>query len=386
MLPKHDYMIVGSGLAGSVLTNLLSNRGKTVLVVESRKNVGGNIVEKIMDGIPVHQYGPHIFHTDNEIIWDLVNKYTEFDTTYIHSPIAISDGIQYNLPLNMNTFSKIFNVYKVSDVAKAIMNEINTCKFDYKNPKNLEEKAISMIGTTVYQKLIRDYTEKQWNKKCTDLPPDIIARIPFRLTYNNRYFNDRFQGMPVCKNEKGGYQILIENLLYQNKHRVDVLTNWKIENIQQLKAVKERYSCDKVIYTGRIDTLFGIDALEFRSCDFIHEKIKMSNMYGNSVINICDKSKDATRIIEHKNFYQRNHEILSKPYTYVTYEYPCEPDSDSEPLYPINDKRNQEVYEKFKAMAERENIILCGRLAEYKYYDMDDVILSAMDCYEKLPL
>ena len=362
----YDYLIVGSGLFGSTFANLAKKDKKKVLVIEKRANVGGNIYTEEIEGIQVHKYGAHIFHTDYKEVWEYVNSFVEFNR-YTNSPIARYKDEIYNLPFNMNTFSKIWkDVITPEDALKHIDKEKKEIKGE---PKNLEEQAISLVGRTIYEKLIKGYTEKQWNRDCKDLPSFIIKRLPVRLTYDNNYFNDRYQGIPI-----GGYTKLIENML--EGIEVKLNTNF-FDDIEYYKSIAK-----KIIYTGPIDEYFDykLGKLDWRSLKFDTKVINKENFQGNAVVNYTGREVEYTRVIEHKHF--DNTCVSDK--TVVTYEYPMDYKEGMEKYYTVNDDKNNELANKYKELAEKEkNVIFGGRLAEYKYYDMDDVIKSAMDNYIK---
>lgn len=366
-MKKYDFIIVGSGLYGLTFNYLARQAGYSCLIIERRKHIGGNIYTPIIDGIPIHQYGPHIFHTDNIEIWDFVCSLCEM-VPFINSPIAVYKDEVYNLPFNMNTFSKMFGVIKPSEVEDILNKERSDANII--QPLNLREQAISMVGTTVFKKLIEGYTEKQWGKKCEDLPPDIIRRIPYKLTYDNNYYSDRFQGIP-----QNGYDELIKNLLKDTEVIFDDYLSNK-ENYDKLGKY--------IIYTGPIDEYFNFSEgiLEWRSVSFKTEKFLCKNYQGCGVVNFTSKDVPYTRSIEHKFFNASvNNE---KEITYVSQEYPMEWRQGTEPYYPINTERNNNTYNRYKELSLKENnVIFGGRLAEYKYFDMDDVIYEAMKCFER---
>lgn len=362
----YDYLIVGSGLFGSTFANLAHKNGKKVLVIDRRDHIAGNIYTKNIEGIEVHEYGAHIFHTDYKDVWEYVNSFVEFNR-YTNSPIARIGNEIYNLPFNMNTFSKIWDdVFTPEDALRHINEERK--EIDHE-PLNLEEQAISLVGRTIYEKLIKGYTEKQWNRDCKDLPSFIIKRLPVRLTYDNNYFNDRYQGIPI-----GGYTLLVEKMLagIEVKLNEDYLSN------------KEYYDslANKVVYTGPIDEYFNysLGKLEWRSLVFETEILNEENHQGNAVVNYTGKEVAYTRVIEHKHF-----ENNKSDKTVITYEYPADYKDGMEKYYTVNNDKNNDLASRYKELAaKQENVIFGGRLAEYKYYDMDDVIKSAFDKY-KLP-
>ncbi len=361
---KYDYLIVGSGLFGSVFAHEAKKAGKKCLVVERRSHIGGNIYCKQKDGINIHKYGAHIFHTSNKKVWDYINQFAEFNN-YINCPVANYKGEIYNLPFNMNTFSKMWEI-KIPQEAEQIISEQR--KVITSEPQNLEEQAISLVGTDIYTKLIKGYTEKQWGRKCTELPAFIIKRLPVRYTYDNNYFNDRYQGIPI-----GGYNQIIEKMLED----IDVELNCNFN----ICFDKDQNISKKVIYTGAIDEYFNYELghLEYRGLKFETEKLECDNYQGVAVMNYTDSETPYTRIIEHKHF-----EFGKQPVTYITKEYPQEWQPGEEAYYPVNNSKNQKLYEQYKELANKEtNIVFGGRLGEYKYYDMDKVIESALNLAEK---
>ena len=364
---KYDYLIVGSGLFGSTCANLLNKKGKKVLVIDRRDHIGGNIYTENVEGINVHRYGAHIFHTDYKDVWDYVNSFVEFNR-YTNSPIARIGNEVYNMPFNMNTFSKIWSdVFTPSDALRHINEEKKEIVGE---PKNLEEQAISLVGRTIYEKLVKGYTEKQWNRDCKDLPAFIIKRLPVRLTYDNNYFNDRYQGIPI-----GGYTKLIENMLDGIEVRLN--TNY-FDNKEEFNSM-----ADKVIYTGPLDEYFdySLGELEWRSLKFDTKILDEVNYQGNAVVNYTGHEVDYTRVIEHKHF----EFDTTSPKTVVTFEYPADYEKGMEKYYTVNDDKNNELANKYRELASHEDkVIFGGRLAEYKYYDMDDVIKSAFECIEKI--
>lgn len=363
---KYDYLIVGAGLFGAVFAREAVRRGKKVLVLDRRDHIGGNIYTKETEEIQVHQYGAHIFHTSDKKIWEYVNQFAEFNN-YINSPIAIYKDELYNLPFNMNTFSKMWNIRTPQEAKDKIQEQIR--ELNITEPKNLEEQALSLAGRDVYEKLIKGYTEKQWGRDCKDLPAFIIKRLPVRYTYDNNYFNDLYQGIPI-----GGYNVIIDKLFEgcHIKTGVDYLEN------------KEHYDslADQVVYTGTIDAYFGYvyGKLEYRSLRFENEVLDEENHQGVAVVNYTDRETPYTRIIEHKHF-----EFGTQPKTVITREYPVTWQEGMEPYYPVNDEKNQALYQKYAQLAEGEKqVIFGGRLGEYKYYDMDKVIESAMKKAEEV--
>lgn len=363
-MKKYDYLIVGSGLFGCVFAHEATKKGKSCLVIDKRDHVGGNIYCEDVEGITVHKYGAHIFHTNNRVVWDYVNSLVEFNR-YTNSPIANYRGEIYNMPFNMNTFSKMWGVVTPEE-AKAKIEEQKAEAVE--NPTNLEEQAISLIGKDIYTKLIKGYTEKQWGRPCTELPPFIIKRLPVRFTYDNNYFNDPYQGIPI-----GGYNKIIDKLLEGCDVKTGVDYNL---NREELNAM-----ADKVVYTGTIDSYFDYSEgkLEYRTLRFENELLDCPNYQGVAVVNYTDSTPAYTRIIEHKHF-----EFGTQEKTVITKEYPAEFKEGMEPYYPVNNDRNQELYAKYAELAAKEeNVIFGGRLAEYKYYDMDKVIESALNAAEK---
>ena len=360
---NYDYLIVGSGLFGSVFAHEANKAGKKVLVIEKRNHVGGNIYTENVDGINVHKYGAHIFHTDYKDVWEYVNSFVEFNR-YTNSPIARIGNEVYNMPFNMNTFSKIWpDVFTPEDAKRHIEEE--KMEMAGKEPQNLEEQAISLVGRTIYEKLVKGYTEKQWNRDCKDLPAFIIKRLPVRFTYDNNYFNDRYQGVPI-----GGYTKLIEGLLdgIEVRCNCDFLAN------------KEEYlkMAEKVVYTGMLDEYFDckLGRLEYRSLRFDTKEYDCENFQGNAVVNYTGREVDYTRVIEHKHF----ESVQNNPKTIVTYEYPDDWNPGKEAYYVVNDDKNNKLAAEYRELASKEkNVIFGGRLAEYKYYDMDDVIKKALD-------
>ena len=356
----YDYLIVGSGLFGSVFAHEMHKKGKSCLVLERRPHVGGNIYCENKDGINIHTYGAHIFHTSNKKVWDYVNQFVEFNN-YVNSPVANYKGELYNLPFNMNTFKKMWGVVTPKEAAEKIAQQ--RAEAGITDPKNLEEQAISLIGTDIYTKLIKGYTEKQWGRSCKELPAFIIKRLPVRYTFDNNYFNDRYQGIPV-----GGYNKLIEGLLAG----IEVRTG--VDYLKHRDEYKDM--AKRIVYTGPIDEYFGykLGTLEYRGLRFETERLEEENHQGVAVMNYTDRETPWTRIIEHKHF-----EFGTQPVTYVTKEYPADWQPGEEAYYPVNNARNQSLYEQYAALAQNEqNVIFGGRLAEYKYYDMDDVVESAL--------
>ena len=356
----YDYLIVGAGLFGAVFAHEMTKEGKKCLVVEKRDHIAGNIYCETVDDIHVHKYGAHIFHTSNKQVWDYINQFAEFNN-YINSPVAIYKDELYNLPFNMNTFSKMWNIKTPQEAKDIIAKQIK--ELDIKEPKNLEEQALSLVGQDVYQKLIKGYTEKQWGRDCKDLPSFIIKRLPLRFVYDNNYFNDRFQGIPI-----GGYTPIVEKML----EGCDVLLN--TDYFEYRKTNPD--IADKVVYTGMLDKYFDykLGVLEYRSVRFEHERLDTDNYQGNAVVNYTEREVPYTRIIEHKHF-----EFGTQPTTVISKEYPSEWKLGDEPYYPVNDKKNEELANGYRELAAKEeNVIFGGRLGEYRYYDMDKVIEAAL--------
>ncbi len=356
-----DYLIVGSGLFGSVFAHEAMQRRKSVLVVERRDHIGGNIYCENKEGINIHKYGAHIFHTSYMDVWEYVNQFVEFNQ-FVNSPVANYKGELYNLPLNMNTFSKLWGVMTPKEAADKIAQQRTSINVE---PQNLEEQAISLVGTDIYTKLIKGYTEKQWGRSCTELPAFIIKRLPVRYTFDNNYFNDRYQGIPI-----GGYNKLIKGLL----EGIEVWTGVDYNK----SRTKLNGLARKIVYTGPIDAYFyyKFGQLEYRGLRFETVRLEEVNHQGVAVMNYTERDIPYTRVIEHKHF-----EFGNQSVTYVTKEYPADWKPGEEAYYPINDEKNQNIYQQYAKLALQEkNVIFGGRLAEYKYYDMDDVIKSALDC------
>ena len=360
-MKKYDYILVGSGLYSGVFAWFAKQKGKKCLVLEKRDHIGGNVYCENTEGIHVHKYGAHIFHTSNKEVWQFVNSLAEFNR-YTNSPVANYKGEMYNMPFNMNTFSKMWNISTPAEAKKIIeeqKKEING------EPKNLEEQAISLVGREIYEKLVKGYTEKQWGRDCTALPAFIIKRLPVRYTYDNNYFNDLYQGIPI-----GGYNVIIDRLF----EGCDIETG--VDYLEK----KEYYDGlgEKIVYTGTIDAYYKYQfgKLEYRSLRFESEVLGEENHQGVAVVNYTDRETPYTRIIEHKHF-----EFGTQPKTVITREYPVTWQEGMEPYYPVNDEKNQALYQKYAKLAEKEeHVIFGGRLGEYKYYDMDKVIASAMAC------
>ncbi len=358
----YDYLIVGSGLFGAVFAHEARKKGKKCLVIDKRAHVGGNVYTEDIEGIAVHKYGAHIFHTSNKEVWEYVQQFAEFNR-YTNSPVANFHGEIYSLPFNMYTFNKMWGVVMPEEARQKINEQVRESKID--NPKNLEEQAISLVGKDIYEKLVKGYTEKQWGRRAAELPAFIIKRLPVRFTYDNNYFNDTYQGIPI-----GGYTGMIEKMLDGIDVRLGVDF---FENREALEA-----EAKKTVFTGMIDEYFNysLGELEYRGLKFETELLDSKNYQGNAVVNYTDYETPYTRIIEHKHF-----EFGTQPKTVVTREYPQKWVRGEEPYYPMNDDKNNGLYEKYKALADKEtNVIFGGRLGQYKYYDMDDVIAAALDC------
>ena len=361
MVKKYDYLIVGSGLFGATIAERAHRAGKSVLVIEKRNHIAGNIYTENQSGINVHKYGAHIFHTDYDEVWNYVKQFAEFNR-FTNSPIAVYKGKIYNLPFNMNTFSKIWDdVITPKDALRHIEEERQEITSE---PKNLEQQAISLVGRTIYEILIKEYTEKQWNRPCTELPAFIIKRLPVRLTYDNNYFNDKHQGIPI-----GGYTKMVEKML--DGIEVQLNTDF-FKNKQKYLSM-----ADHIIYTGPLDEYFDykLGELEWRSLRFETKKLNEENYQGCAVVNYTGHEEKYTRVIEHKHF-----EENTGKKTIITYEYPTDYHEGDEKYYTVNNEANDKLAEKYRKLSDKEkNVIFGGRLAEYKYYDMDDVIKAALD-------
>ena len=360
-MKKYDYILVGSGLYSGVFAWFAKQKGKKCLVLEKRDHIGGNVYCENTEGIHVHKYGAHIFHTSNKEVWQFVNSLAEFNR-YTNSPVANYKGEMYNMPFNMNTFSKMWNISTPAEAKKIIEEQKKEITGE---PKNLEEQAISLVGREIYEKLVKGYTEKQWGRDCTALPAFIIKRLPVRYTYDNNYFNDLYQGIPI-----GGYNVIIDRLF----EGCDIETG--VDYLEK----KEYYDGlgEKIVYTGTIDAYYKYQfgKLEYRSLRFESEVLDEENHQGVAVVNYTDRETPYTRIIEHNHF-----EFGTQPKTVITREYPVTWQEGMEPYYPVNDEKNQALYQKYAKLAEKEeHVIFGGRLGEYKYYDMDKVIASAMAC------
>lgn len=362
---KYDYLVVGAGLYGAVFAYEAKKKGKTCLVIDKRDHIAGNIYCENVSGINVHKYGAHIFHTSDKKIWEYVNQFAGFNN-YINSPVARYKNELYNLPFNMNTFSKMWNIATPQEAKDIIASQI--ADLNITEPKNLEEQALSLVGKDVYEKLIKGYTEKQWGRDCKDLPSFIIKRLPLRFIYDNNYFNDRYQGIPI-----GGYTKIVEKMLDGIEVRLN--TNY-LDNREEFDAM-----ADKIVYTGMIDQFYDykLGVLEYRSVRFETEELPMENYQGNAVVNYTEREVPYTRIIEHKHF-----EFGKQPTTIISREYSSEWKKGDEPYYPVNNDKNNALYQQYKELADKEHkVIFGGRLGGYKYYDMDKVIAAALEMCEK---
>ena len=358
----YDFLIVGAGLFGAVFAQEAKKAGKKCLVIEKRGHIAGNIYTKEVEGIQVHEYGAHIFHTSNQEVWGYVNQFAEFNR-YTNAPVANYKGEIYNLPFNMNTFHKLWGVVSPKEAKEKI--ESQKRERAVGRPKNLEEQAINLVGPDVYEKLVKGYTEKQWGRRATELPAFIIKRLPVRFTYDNNYFNDNYQGIPI-----GGYTKMVEKMLEGTEVRLN----------KDFFAQREHYQglAGAVVYTGMVDEYFGycFGELEYRSLRFESEVLEEENYQGNAVVNYTEYEVPYTRVIEHKHF-----EYGTQPKTVVTREYPKAWSKGDEPYYPLNDEKNAELYGRYQELARKEgNVIFGGRLGQYKYYDMDDTIEAALQC------
>lgn len=364
-MSKYDYLIVGSGLYGAVFAHEATKAGKKCLVLDKRNHTGGNVYCENTEGINVHKYGAHIFHTNDKGLWDYVNQFVEFNH-YVNSPLAYSKNKLYNLPFNMNTFYQLWGTITPKEAKEKIDEQI--LLYGVKDPKNLEEQALSLVGKDIYENFIKEYTEKQWGRKATELPAFIIKRLPVRFTFDNNYFNDKYQGIPI-----GGYNKLIDGLLKDIEVQTDVDYFSDKENFDK--------QAKKIVFTGKIDEFYGykLGILEYRSLNFVNEVLDTDNFQGNAVVNYNDAEYNFTRIIEHKHF-----EFGKQSKTVITKEYPQEWDINKEAFYPINDSKNQALFEEYKKLSlKEENVIFGGRLSEYKYYDMHQVIASALTSAKK---
>lgn len=361
----YDYLIVGAGLFGSVFAHVMKEVGKNCLVIEKRNHIGGNIYTESIDGIQIHKYGPHIFHTSDDTIWNFINRFAQFNR-FTNSPLAVVNGKTYNLPFNMNTFNQVWGIQQPAEAQSFISSQLE--KSEFRHPQNLEQKAMSMIGQQLYEMFIKGYTEKQWGRKCNELPPSIIKRIPLRFDFDNNYFNDKYQGVPI-----GGYTQIIQKLL----KGIEVRTNVDFFSDRDFFASMAK----KIVYTGPIDRFFNFShgKLEYRSLNFELEYFEKENYQGNAVINYCDREIPYTRVIEHKKF-----EFGKQPNTIISREFPAEFNGHNEPFYPINDVVNNRRYNQYFNEGQKlENLIFGGRLAEYKYYDMHQIVASALKKTQK---
>lgn len=362
---KYDYLIVGAGLFGAVFACEAVKKGKKCLVIDKRDHIAGNVYTYEQAGIQIHKYGAHIFHTSNDRVWDYVNQHARFNR-YTNSPIANYKGELYSMPFNMYTFNRMWGVVTPQEAKEQIQKQV--AERGITEPKNLEEQAVSLVGRDIYEKLVKGYTEKQWGRSATELPAFIIKRLPVRFTYDNNYFNDLYQGIPI-----GGYTKMVESMLRGCQVRLG----------EDFLLKKEEYlaMADKVVYTGMLDDYFGhcFGTLEYRSLRFETEELDMENYQGNAVVNFTDRETPYTRVIEHKHF-----EFGNQEKTVVTREYPADWQPGDEPYYPMNDETNNTLFEKYQNLAKKEkNVIFGGRLGQYKYYDMDDVIEQALLCAER---
>jgi len=356
----YDYLVVGAGLFGAIFAYEANKWGKKVLVIDKRNHMGGNCYCENIEGINVHKYGPHIFHTSNKEVWEYINQFVNFNN-YINSPIAYYKGEIYNLPFNMNTFNKLWGVVTPDEAKLKIKEQIRNA--EVKKIQNLKEKAISLVGTDIFEKLIKGYTEKQWGRNCTELPAFIIERLPVRFKYDNNYFDDKYQGIPI-----GGYNKMFKKLL--NGIKVKLNSNF-FENKEEYGKISE-----KIVYTGMIDQFYNykFGVLEYRSLKFENEILDINNYQGNAIVNYTEREIPYTRIVEHKHFEYRNQKK-----TVITKEYPIEYEQSVEPYYPVNDEKNNVIFEKYKKLTNGElNVIFGGRLADYKYYNMDQVVWQAI--------
>lgn len=367
---KYDYLVVGSGLYGAIFAHEAKAKGKSVLVVDKRPNIAGNVYTEKQEGINVHMYGAHIFHTNDKRVWNYITQFAEFNR-FTNSPVANYKGELYSMPFNMYTFNKMWGVVTPEEAAAKIEEQKKEITGE---PKNLEEQAISLVGRDIYEKLVKGYTEKQWGRDCKELPAFIIKRLPVRLTFDNNYFNALYQGIPI-----GGYTKMVENLLDGIEVRLN--TDY-LEHKAELDAL-----ADKVVYTGPIDAYFGfkLGTLEYRSVRFENETLDIPNFQGNAAVNHTDRETPWTRIIEHKWFeFGKDEDGNDLPKTIISREYSSEWKAGDEPYYPVNDEKNGQLYAKYKELADKETgVIFGGRLGEYKYYDMDTTIASVLDMCEK---
>ncbi|WP_279010289.1 UDP-galactopyranose mutase [Synergistes jonesii] len=363
-MPAYDFLVVGAGFYGTVFAYHAASAGKKCLVIDKRKHIGGNAFCETQSSITVHKYGPHVFHTNDEKVWRFITRFADFNN-FVNSPLARFGDEIYNMPFNMNTFNKLWGVVTPKEAKEKI--ERQTRPYRDNIPTNLEEKALSLVGPDIYEKFIKGYTEKQWGRPCRELPASLINRLPLRFTYDNNYFNDRYQGVPI-----GGYNGIFEKLLKNCELRLD--TDYFL--------IKNPFSiADKVVYTGMLDEYFGcrFGVLEYRTIDFVTEEVDVDNFQGNAVVNYTDAETPYTRIVEHKHF-----EFGAQPTTVITKEYPLEWQVGREPLYPVGDEKNSALCRRYRELAEKESrVIFGGRLAEYRYYNMDQVVAGAIAAAEK---
>ena len=360
-MSHYDYLVVGAGISGAVFAREAADAGKRVLVIDKREHLAGNVYTEDVDGIQFHRYGAHIFHTSMKNVWDYVNRFAEFNN-YVNSPIANYRGEIYNLPFNMNTFSKMWGVRTPEEARAKIAEQVAAENID--EPRNLEEQALSLVGRDIFEKLVKGYTEKQWGRSCSELPASIIKRLPCRFTYDNNYFNDRYQGIPI-----GGYTAMVERML----EGIEVRLNTDYKDL----IAREGQVAERTIYCGPIDEFFDyrLGTLEYRSLRFETERLDEENYQGVAVVNYTEREIPYTRIIEHKHF-----EFGTQDHTVITREYPADWAPGDEPYYPVNDERNTALYEQYAELArEQENIVFAGRLGAYKYYDMDKAIAATFD-------
>ena len=371
-MKEYDYLIIGSGIFGAVFACLKKREGKKCLVIDKRPHLGGNLYCERIEGIDVHKYGPHIFHTSSKKVWDFINSFVEFNR-FTNSPLARYKGELYNLPFNMNTFRQMWGVRTPEEAGRIIGEQRREAldRIGSATPENLEDQALVLVGKDIYEKLVRGYTEKQWGRNCRDLPAFIIKRLPVRFTYDNNYFNDTYQGIP-----SGGYNILISGLLEGSEVRTGTDFFSDREYFGSL--------AEKIVFTGKIDEYFGyrFGKLEYRSLRFEEEILDCPNWQGNAVVNYTDRDVPYTRIIEHKHFELQGDAVYDIPRTVITREYPAEWTEGMEPYYPVNDGKNGSLYEKYRLLADREpDVVFGGRLAEYRYYDMAPVVSRAMETF-----
>lgn len=363
---NYDYLVVGAGLYGAVMAHELHKRGKRCLVIDKRPHIAGNIYCEDIEGIHVHKYGAHIFHTSDKNIWDYMNQFAEFNN-YINAPIAVYKDELYNLPFNMNTFNRMWGIRTPQEAKEMIERQVKETGIT--EPENLEEQGLSLVGKDVFEKLVKGYTEKQWGRDCKDLPAFIIKRLPVRFTYDNNYFNDRYQGIPI-----GGYTSIVEKML----DGIEVRTNTDFFEFRK----ENPDIAEKIIFTGMIDEYFGyqLGTLEYRSVRFETEVLDCDNYQGNAVVNYTEKEVPYTRVIEHKHF-----EFGKQEKTVISREYPSEWEVGMEPYYPVNDEKNTKLFEKYKELAKKEkNVTFGGRLGNYQYYDMDKVVAAALGKLEEV--